>query len=284
MRFRRRYRSRNVIDRRAASPTGGGLSRIPIGAAGGGIGGIIVLLVILFLSGGIGGGGGSLPPQGEAPVPEGQDPERELVSFVSFVFDDAQSTWGDLFAQTGQTYQPAQMVLYRNATDSGCGFATSEVGPFYCPADQRVYLDLGFFEELRRRYGAEGDFAQAYVIAHEVAHHVQNLLGTSDRVQRLSGQDPSESNELSIQLELQADCLAGVWGRSTRERGLLQAGDVQEGLGAAAAVGDDRIQREATGQVNPETWTHGSSQQRQNWFERGFDTGDDDACDTFPWE
>jgi uncharacterized protein len=241
-------------------------------------------LLILFLSGGLGNGGDTRSPQGEAPVPQGQDPESELDSFVSFVFDDAQATWGELFAGSGQSYRPAEMVLYRDATESGCGFATSDVGPFYCPADERVYLDLGFFEELRGQFGAEGDFAQAYVIAHEVAHHVQNLLGTSDRVQRLSGRDPAEANELSVQLELQADCLAGVWGRSTRERGLLEAGDVQEGLGAAAAVGDDRIQRETTGQVNPETWTHGSSRQRRDWFERGFDTGQAQACETFPWE
>lgn len=271
-----------MLDRRAASPAGGGLSRIPIGAAGGGIGGIIVLLLVLFLSGGLG-GGGSENPQGEAPIPQGQDPEAELVSFASFVFDDAQATWTDLFAESGQTYRPAEMVLFRQATDTGCGFATSDVGPFYCPADERVYLDLGFFEELQQRFGAAGDFARAYVIAHEVAHHVQNQLGVMDRVQRLSARDSGDANELSIQQELQADCFAGVWGRSTRERGLLEPGDVQEGLGAAAAVGDDRIQQEATGQVNPETWTHGSSEQRQTWFQEGFQTGNSDACDTFGW-
>jgi uncharacterized protein len=266
------------------SPAGGGLSRIPIGGlAGGGIGGVIILLVVLFLSGGLTGGEGAPGGSGNPAIPRGQDPEAELVSFVSFVFDDAQATWSEEFGRLGETYRPAQMVLYRQATESGCGFATSDVGPFYCPADETVYLDLGFFEELQQRYGAEGDFAQAYVIAHEVAHHVQTLLGISDRVQRLSGRDPGDANELSIQQELQADCLAGVWGQTTRERGLLEGGDVQEGLGAAAAVGDDRIQREATGQIDPDTWTHGSSQQRRTWFQEGFTSGSFDACDTFGW-
>jgi predicted metalloprotease len=278
------------------APAGGGFSGgFPIGAAGGGIGGIILLLLFLFLGGGnILGGGQSVPdiegfpqaPPGAAQdptLPGAADPEADIKSFVSFVFDDAQATWTELFQESGRTYRPAQMVLFRQSTDTGCGFATSDVGPFYCPADESVYLDFAFFRELRDRFGAEGDFAQAYVIAHEVAHHVQNQLGISDRVQRLSSQDPSQANELSIQQELQADCLAGVWGQSTYQRGLLESGDLQEGLGAAAAVGDDRIQRQATGTVNPETWTHGSSAQRRSWFEQGFRTGDPDACDTFGW-
>jgi uncharacterized protein len=278
------------------APAGGGFSGgFPIGAAGGGIGGIILLLLFLFLGGGnIVGGGESVPdidgfpeaPPGAAQdptLPGAPDPEAEMVSFVSFVFDDAQATWTELFREAGRTYRPAELILFRQATESGCGFATSDVGPFYCPADEQVYLDLGFFRELQDRFGAEGDFAQAYVVAHEVAHHVQNLLGISDRVQRLSNQDQSQANELSIQQELQADCLAGVWGQSTYERGLLEGGDLQEGLNAAAAIGDDRIQRQATGTVNPETWTHGSSQQRRSWFEQGFRSGDADACDTFGW-
>jgi uncharacterized protein len=279
------------------SPSGGGFSGgLPIGAAGGGIGGIVLLLLFLFLGGGdiLGGGGDSVPDIDrfpEAPSAGAQDPavqggpdtEAEQVSFVSFVFDDAQATWTQLFEESGRTYRPAQLVLFRQATESGCGFATSDVGPFYCPADETIYLDLGFFRELQNRFGAEGDFAQAYVVAHEVAHHVQNQLGISGRVQRLSGEDPSAANELSIQQELQADCLAGVWGQTTYERGLLETGDLQEGLGAAAAVGDDRIQRQVTGTVNPETWTHGSSQQRRTWFEEGFTSGDADACDTFGW-
>jgi predicted metalloprotease len=287
MRFRRKYRSRHVIDQRAAAPSGGGLGRLPIGVTGGGIGGILILLLVLFLGGG-GLFGGEDVPGSEGPaqetdpgLPGAPDPEAELVSFVSFVLDDAQGTWTELFRESGQTYRPAQLVLFRQATESGCGFATSEVGPFYCPADETIYLDLGFFRELQQRYGAEGDFAQAYVIAHEVAHHVQNQLGISDRVQRLANRNPDEANDLSIEQELHADCLAGVWGRTTRERGLLEAGDFQEGLDAAAAVGDDRIQRQATGTINPETWTHGSSEQRRTWFEEGFRTGDAEACDPF---
>jgi predicted metalloprotease len=290
MKFRRKYRSRHVIDQRAAGPAGCGLGRIPIGVTGGGIGGILILLLILFLGGGgLFGGedvpGGESPGQGSDPAPSGaNDPEAELVSFVSFVLDDAQGTWTELFRESGRTYRPAQLVLFRQATESGCGFATSEVGPFYCPADETIYLDLGFFQELQQRYGAEGDFAQAYVIAHEVAHHVQNQMGISDRVQRLANRNPNEANDLSIEQELHADCLAGVWGQTTRERGLLETGDLQEGLGAAAAVGDDRIQKQATGSINPETWTHGSSDQRRSWFEEGFRTGDADACDPFSWE
>jgi predicted metalloprotease len=280
------------------APAGGGLSGgFPIGAAGGGIGGIVLLLLFLFLGGGdVLGGGESVPdierfPQAPAnpgaaegtSVSGAPDPEAEVVSFVSFVFDDAQATWTQLFAESGRTYRPAQLVLFRDATETGCGFATSDVGPFYCPADERVYLDLGFFRELQQRFGAEGDFAQAYVVAHEVAHHFHNQVGISDRVRGLSGRDPDEANELSIQQELQADCLAGVWGQTTYERGLLESGDLQEGLNAAAAVGDDRIQRQATGTVNPETWTHGSSAQRRDWFQQGFATGDADVCDPFRW-
>lgn len=287
MKFRRKYRSRNVIDRRSAAPPGGGLGRLPMGVAGGGIGGILILLLVLFLGGGGLFGGedapGGSPGQGTDPVPPGADPEAELVSFVSFVLDDAQATWTEQFRASGETYRPAQLVLFRQATESGCGFATSEVGPFYCPADETIYLDLGFFQELQQRHGAEGDFAQAYVIAHEVAHHVQNQMGISDRVQRLANRNPDEANDLSIEQELHADCLAGVWGQATRERGLLQTGDFQEGLDAAAAVGDDRIQKQATGPINPETWTHGSSEQRSGWFEEGFRTGDADACDPFSW-
>jgi predicted metalloprotease len=260
---------------------------IPVGMAGGGIGAIVLLLLLLF-GGRLLGGGGAFPaapaPDG-APLPGAPDPEAELVSFVSYVLDDAQSTWRQVFEESGRTYRPAELVLFRGATDSGCGYATSDVGPFYCPADETIYLDLGFFQELQGRFGAEGDLAQAYVVAHEVAHHVQNELGVSDAVQRLSGRQPEEANELSISLELQADCLAGVWGHSTYQRGLLERGDLREGLDAAAAVGDDRIQEQATGTVNPETWTHGSSEQRTEWFGTGFDTGDADTCDTFPgWE
>jgi predicted metalloprotease len=291
MKWKRGYRSRNVRDMRGAS-TGARMRGMPMGLAGGGIGGIVIVLLLVFFGGSIfGGGGGGLevpgfdgfqpaPAEGEAPL-EGPDPEADLVSFVSFVFDDAQTAWTRMFQESGRTYRPAEMILFRDAVQSGCGYATSDVGPFYCGADERVYLDLGFFQELRRRFEAEGDFAQAYVVAHEVAHHVQLQLGVSDRVQRLSGENPDQANELSIAQELQADCLAGVWGRTTYQRDLLEGGDLQEGLDAASAIGDDRIQEQSTGQIDPDTWTHGSSEQRRQWFETGFDTGNADRCDTF---
>jgi predicted metalloprotease len=294
VRFKRRYRSKNVQDQRSIGPAGG-LGGIPIGAAGGGIGGLILIVLLVLFGGGVlGGEGGSIPdieqfpaaPPGSAPgtsVPGAPDPEEKLRSFVSFVFDDVQTMWAQLFQQSGHGYRNAQLVLFREAFQTGCGFATSQVGPFYCPLDERVYLDLGFFGELQERFGAPGDFAQAYVVAHEVAHHVQNQLGISEQVRQQSAEDPSQANELSIAQELQADCLAGVWGQSTYERGLLEAGDLQEGMGAASAVGDDRIQRQATGTVNPETWTHGSAEQRRTWFRTGFDSGDPDQCDTFQW-
>jgi hypothetical protein len=173
------------------------------------------------------------------------------------------------------------MVLFREAVRSACGIAGSATGPFYCPGDAKVYLDLSFFDELRRRFGAPGDFAQAYVIAHEVGHHVQNLLGIEREVRRLQADRPDAANDLSVRMELQADCLAGVWGHSTAQRGILEEGDVEEGLNAAAAIGDDRIQRQMQGYVQPESFTHGSSQQRVEWFRKGLSTGDPDACDTF---
>ena len=284
MKWKRGYKSRNVRDMRGASPGLGG--RMPLGLAGGGVTGIIVLLLFLFL----GGGGFEMPEigmpaapgagEGEVP-PTGPDPEADLVSFVSFVLDDAQATWTDLFQRSGKTYRPAQLVLFRDATDSACGHATSDVGPFYCGADETIYLDLEFFRELRDRFGAEGDFAQAYVVAHEVAHHVQKQLGVSAEVRRLSGEDPDQANELSIAQELQADCFAGVWGHTTYERELLERGDLAEGLNAASAIGDDRIQEQATGDIHPDTWTHGSSEQRRQWFETGYESGDADSCNTF---
>ena len=178
-------------------------------------------------------------------------------------------------------YEPTKLVLFTEATTSGCGAASSATGPFYCPADRKVYLDLGFFRELRSRFGAPGDFAQAYVIAHEFGHHVQNVLGISDDVHRGQQENADEANELSIRLELQADCLAGVWAYSAYRERLLESGDLEEGLAAAAAVGDDRIQRQATGRIDRESWTHGSSQQRVTWFREGYETGDVNACDTF---
>jgi predicted metalloprotease len=287
-------KSDDVIDRRGASTgrTGG----LPITQlAGMGIPGIIIIVVIMLLGGGgipgTGGGGGGFgvdapfdtgAPAGSADsVPGAPDPEAAAVEFVSFVLDDIQVSWSEQFAQAGKQYEDAKLVLFTTGVESGCGFAPSSTGPFYCPADQMVYLDLGFFEELAGRYNAPGDFAQAYVIAHEIGHHIQNITGISDEVRSLQQQNPDDANELSIRLELQADCLAGVWGYTTYERGILESGDVEEGLGAAAAVGDDRIQKESTGRINQDTWTHGSSEQRVEWFRRGFDSGDASKCDTF---
>ncbi len=243
----------------------------------------------LFDGGGTTGGGGGLDsileqleqPQGEPgaePLPRSADPDADLVDFMSFVLDDVQGFWEDTFAGSDQTYRRAKLVLFEARTGSGCGGATENIGPHYCPPDEQIYIDLDFFRELRDRYGAPGDFAQAYVLAHEVAHHVQNLLGFDERVQNAA---PDQRNEMSIRLELQADCFAGVWAFTVFERDLLESGDLEEGLDAAAAVGDDRLQKQATGTVNRETWTHGSSEQRMGWFQAGFADGDPNACDSF---
>jgi predicted metalloprotease len=202
----------------------------------------------------------------------------ETARFVGFVLDDVQTTWERVFAEKGRRYSHAKLVLFSGATRSGCGVGSAQVGPFYCPNDRRVYIDLDFYRELARRFGAPGDFAQAYVIAHEVGHHVQNLLGEMSERSQVRGRE--RQNAASIQTELQADCYAGVWAHSTEQRDLLSAGDVEEGLRAAAAVGDDTLQRETQGRVSPETWTHGSSEQRVHWFKRGYTSGTLDACDT----
>jgi len=210
--------------------------------------------------------------------------DRERRDFVSVVLADTEDVWHAVFRdQLGREYQEPRLVLFSGAIDSGCGFAQAAVGPFYCPPDRKVYIDLDFYDELQRRFGAPGDFAQAYVIAHEVGHHVQNLLGISAKVQdaqRRAGRDAA--NQLSVRLELQADCLAGVWARDTeRQKQVLERGDLEEALGAAAAVGDDRIQKQTQGYVVPESFTHGSAAQRSRWFRQGFDSGSIDACDTF---
>ena len=229
-------------------------------------------------------GGGTQDQSGSAQpaAPVQSTPAQDKqVQFVSFVLDDVQNTWTRELPQSGAQYQHAKLVLFRNGIRSGCGFAESTMGPFYCPVDRKVYLDLGFFDELRGRFGAPGEFAEAYVIAHEVGHHVQNLLGIEAKVRQARESNPAQANALSVKLELQADCFAGVWGQSTEQRKLLEKGDVESGLAAAAAVGDDRLQKQATGQVHPETWTHGSSQQRVEWFNRGFKSGKLDECNTF---
>lgn len=293
MKWRRlRRRSGGVIDRRGESfPSGSGgrgLGRFPI-PVGGGVGGVILLLVIFFAFQFCAGGGFDIPgtpelggadeaPQGES----GPGVEGTPAEFVDAVVDDIQTMWDeDIFRPAGRTYRDTSVVLFTDQRPSGCGVASAATGPFYCPADGLVYLDLGFFRELDRRFGAPGDFAKAYVLAHEIGHHVQTLLGTNDAVQRESRENPSERNELSVRLELQADCYAGVWAASVYARGVLEPGDVNEGLAAAAAVGDDRIQQQTQGRIDPESFTHGTSEQRATWFRTGFESGDPDACDTF---
>ena len=225
----------------------------------------------------------SVPPPEEQTAPAGA-PQDELGKFAAVVLADTEETWTRIFRETGGRYEEPTMVLFSRTVSSACGYASSAVGPFYCPGDHKLYLDLAFFEELDRRFGAPGDFAQAYVIAHEVGHHVQNLLGISKRVRALQerARSEEEANALSVRLELQADCFAGVWGHTAnRDRRLLEPGDVEEGLAAAAAIGDDTLQQRARGHVTPETWTHGSSEMRSEWFRRGLQAGDPVACDTF---
>lgn len=219
-------------------------------------------------------------PSGGAPPDAG---DEEAARFISVVLAETETVWGELFAAADGRYEEPQLVLFSNAVDSACGYASAAVGPFYCPADRKMYLDLAFFEDLSRRFGAPGDFAQAYVIAHEVGHHVQNLLGVAGEVRaRQASADQHTANALSVRLELQADCLAGVWAHhADRGRDLLEPGDIEEGLGAAAAIGDDRLQKQSQGRVTPESFTHGSSEQRVRWFTTGYRSGEPDDCDTF---
>ncbi len=275
MRWTPGQRSENLEDRRGSVMRRG----IPIG-----IGGVLVLGLLSILT-----GQDFLTPilsdpslQQPAQEEQGQlqttPQEEKQVDFVSFVLDDAQGTWGKLLPGR---YQPAKLVLFRDAVQSACGFAQSATGPFYCPGDQKVYVDLGFYDELTQRFGAPGDFAQAYVLAHEIGHHVQNVLGIERQVRALQQQRPDLRNELSVRLELQADCFAGVWGFAADQRDVLEPGDIAEGLRAASAIGDDRIQRMQTGTVQPESFTHGSSAQRVEWLQKGLRSGDPEACDTF---
>jgi predicted metalloprotease len=287
MRWRDGRRSQNVEDRRGGrSGLGGGGLRL-------GGGGILLLLVGAWLLGVnplqvlsllVGGGSETMSlPDPSAAAPAAGAVKDEGADFVSVVLADTEDTWSLLFEQAGSRYQPARLVLFSQLVRSACGTAQSAMGPFYCPLDQAVYIDLDFYRELRDRFGAPGDFAQAYVIAHEVGHHVQTLLGTSEQVraaQQRAGE--AQANQLSVRLELQADCYAGVWAHHAhRARQVLEAGDVEEGLGAAAAIGDDRLQQQTQGQVVPESFTHGSSRQRVEWFSRGLETGSLERCDTF---
>jgi uncharacterized protein len=277
----------NVEDLRGSS--GGGMRM-----GGLGIGGLLLVLILSWATGVdflslLGGGGVDPGPGASTSAPGGElrtTPEEErLVDFVDAVMKDAQQTWTSAL---GSRYQPTRARVFRDRINSACGFAQSATGPFYCPADGLVYLDLGFFNELQNRFRAPGDFAQAYVLAHEVGHHVQHLLGIDSQVRRLQQSRPDQQNALSVRLELQADCFAGVWGHQAARPGRaaagqveLERGDLEEGLSAAAAIGDDRIQRMAGGAVAPDRFTHGSSQQRVEWFKRGFDAGDYKACETF---
>ncbi|MEO8033819.1 MAG: neutral zinc metallopeptidase [Acidobacteriota bacterium] len=275
--------SSDVEDRRGSSGGGG----FGIGGGGLGIGGAVILLVLSLIfhkdffalfSGAGGAPASSVTSTG--PVQETPE-EHKSVEFVTFVLNDAQKTWEQIFAQRSGQYRHAKLVLFRDAIQSACGTAQSASGPFYCPEDEKVYIDLSFYDELRQRFGAPGDFAQAYVITHEIGHHVQKLLGIEPKVRAMMERDPSRKNELSVRLELQADCFAGVWGHSTQERSILEQGDVEEGLKAASAIGDDRIQRMSGRSVNPDSFTHGSSAQRVEWFNRGLKSGRIDDCNTF---
>ena len=251
--------------------------------AGGGIGSIVLLILALFL--GVDPGAllqGDVPSTSVTQSPSGsvaQDDERE---FVSVVLADTEDTWREILGRMGRQYREPTLVLFTGSVQSACGMAGAAVGPFYCPSDQKLYLDLGFFRALRERFRAPGDFAQAYVIAHEVGHHVQTLLGITDTVAPARQRGGAQANAASVRFELQADCLAGIWAHHARNaRDILEEGDLEEALNAASAIGDDRLQRQAQGRVAPETFTHGSSKQRVAWFARGFETGEVRQCDTF---
>jgi predicted metalloprotease len=299
MLWRGRRASGNVIDRRGSTGRrpgfnmgglGGGLGRGGFGGGlgrlggGGGLVGLVIVigLALLFGSNLLEGGGGSdrpLSPGSSVGTPE----QDELAQFVAVVLADTEDTWNQIFQQEGRSYDEPKLVLFTGAIDSACGFADAAVGPFYCPGDEQVYIDLSFFQELARRFGAPGDFAQAYVVAHEVGHHVQQELGIMQQVNELRSRgSQTEANELSVRLELQADCLAGVFANHADEtKGVLEPGDIQEAMDAAAAIGDDKLQKDATGTVRPDSFTHGTSAQRQKWFNVGYKSGRLRDCDTF---
>jgi predicted metalloprotease len=274
MKWERDHESPDVIDQRGRGG-GGGMGLLgPLLSIGSrfGIGGIVVAAALYFGAQFLFSGPASRVAGSESqPATQGDDTRAH---FAGFVLDDVQATWSRIFAERGAQYRRAKLVLYTDQTRTACGFGSAAMGPFYCPNDERVFLDLGFFDELSQRLGAPGDFAQAYVIAHEVGHHVQHLRG-EDR-----GEHSEGATGGSVRLELQADCYAGIWARASKQQNLLEQGDIEEALGAAAAVGDDRLQRNSTGAVNPEKWTHGSSKERAQWFRRGLEQGTFEACDT----
>lgn len=282
MRLSRSRRSENIEDRRATG--------LPRGVAVGGAGGLgLVVLVLLAMALGVD-PSAILQPDPAAPPPASTSRERsadpgapdDIQDFVAAVLGETEEVWTEVFREAGRTYRPPTLVLFSGVVNSACGFAQSAVGPFYCPLDHKIYLDYGFFQDLATRFGASGDFAEAYVIAHEVGHHVQTLLGVTARVQEMRERsDEAQGNALSVRFELQADCLAGIWAnRAHRARQILEAGDIEEGIAAAEAVGDDRIQQRTRGYVVPDSFTHGSSAQRVSWFRRGFASGNPTLCDT----
>ncbi|NLS55379.1 KPN_02809 family neutral zinc metallopeptidase [Hafnia alvei] len=288
MRWQGRRESDNVEDRRGDSTgssggLGGGGFRVPRGKGG------LVLLVVVLVAGYY---GVDLTPllNGEAPVGQTQtqsqqanSPEdNQMAKFTSVILASTEDTWSQLFQKMGKQYQDPKLVLYRGATRTGCGTGQSVMGPFYCPADKTVYIDLSFYQEMKDKLGADGDFAQGYVVAHEVGHHVQNLLGIEPKIRQMQqGTSKAEQNRLSVKMELQADCFAGVWGHFMQNQQVLEQGDLEEALNAAQAIGDDRLQQQSQGRVIPDSFTHGTSEQRYTWFKRGFDSGNPNSCNTF---
>ncbi|MBQ4671380.1 neutral zinc metallopeptidase [Aeromonas dhakensis] len=278
MRWQDRRESNNVEDRRQQGGGGG----IPIGGKG-----RLILLVVVMVAGYYGVNLSPLlnepasqtPPQRQEMSQPAKDP---LARFTSVMLASTEDAWGEIFQQSGNRYQAPKLVLYRGATRTGCGQGQSVMGPFYCPADRTVYIDLSFYQEMRDKLGADGDFAQGYVVAHEVGHHVQNLLGIERKMrEQQQGLSRAEQNKLSVKLELQADCFAGVWGHYMEREQVLETGDLEEALNAAQAIGDDRLQQQSQGRVIPDSFTHGSSAQRYAWFKRGFDSGKPASCNTF---
>lgn len=288
MRWQGRRESDNVEDRRGDSTgssggLGGGGFRVPRGKGG------LILLVVVLVAGYY---GVDLTPllNGEAPVGQTQtqsqqvnSPEdNQMAKFTSVILASTEDTWSQLFQKMGKQYQDPKLVLYRGATRTGCGTGQSVMGPFYCPADKTVYIDLSFYQEMKNKLGADGDFAQGYVVAHEVGHHVQNLLGIEPKIRQMQqGASKAEQNRLSVKMELQADCFAGVWGHFMQNQQVLEQGDLEEALNAAQAIGDDRLQQQSQGRVIPDSFTHGTSEQRYTWFKRGFDSGNPNSCNTF---
>ncbi len=297
MEWKGRRQSDNIEDRRGSGgggfggdPFGGRRVRIPIGRGGGGglgIGSIVMILIVCWVLGInpltlLDGGGGGSTFQQESSEPASSPANDEMTAFVRTVLAETEDTWNGIFKAAGRTYEEPRLVLFSGQVNSACGMASAASGPFYCPGDRKVYLDTDFFRQLDRQFGASGDFAEAYVIAHEVGHHVQNLLGILPKFNQMRQRmSEVEANQMSVRVELQADCFAGVWGKFTQQKGILEAGDLEEALNAAQQIGDDTLQKRSQGYVVPDSFNHGTSAQRVKWFKRGFDSGDMNVCDTF---